>query len=103
MPATHAGDGQLVMHVLRVIQFVHACCELHWQKMASNCCIGKADFLRGNWNHDILIVGVSRRAACRYNHNKLQACKSCIFMLMLHEIGLVAKGECVYLSNVAAV
>ncbi len=52
---------------------------------------------------DILMVGLSRRAACRYTCNKLQVYKSCICMFMLHEVGLVVKSKCVYLSKVAAV
>jgi hypothetical protein len=52
---------------------------------------------------DILMVGVSRRAACRCECNELQVYKACICMFTLHEVGLVAKGECVYLSKVAAV
>ena len=47
------------------------------------------------------MVGVSRRAACRYNYVELPEYKPCICVFKLHEVGLVAKG--VYLSKVAAV
>ena len=52
------------------------------------------------------MMGVSRilrRAACRYNYVELQEYKPFICLFKLHEVGLVAKGTCVYLSKVAAV